>query len=76
MQKLQDGNASVEYLTGNREAIERSYSFAHIGQRLHQIYAELLSCTPSEVQLSASIGQAVLDSFVQPEQLFPIRLEP
>jgi len=63
-------------LKNNRQVITEHYSPAVIGQQLSDVYQSLLSSVPSKVAREPAIAGAILDRFVHPNQLFPIRLEP
>ena len=58
----------------NCQVIAENYSPAVIGRKLGELYRMLLTCEPSAISRWPEIAQAVLSSFVHPNQLFPIRL--
>ncbi len=68
----QNGNDALER---NCRVIAENYSPQVIGRQLHGIYQSLLASQPSRVVRDAAIARSVLESFVHPTQLFPLRLE-
>lgn len=59
----------------NRQVIADHYSLQVIGQQLAELYQQLLAIEPGEVTYSSTIARSILESFVHPSQLFPLRLE-
>ena len=60
----------------NCQVIAENFSPPIIGKKLADLYRSLLTCKPTEVIRQPDIARLVLGSFVHPNQLFPIRLEP
>ena len=71
-----DGQQHATALQTNQRVIDEHYSPAVIGQRLDSIYRDLLTRLPESVEYDPCVADGVLDRFVHPNQLFPIRLEP
>lgn len=73
------GNLNEDQLrrttANNCHVISQHYSPEVIGETLHHVYQRLLAARPGRVTRQPAIAQAVLNSFVHPSQLFPIRLE-
>ena len=70
-----EDEALAATLKNNRQVIAESYSPKVIGEKLGGIYCAILASSPSPVECDPAIAGAVLDRFVHPDQLFPIRLE-
>ncbi len=64
-----------QILANNCRVIATHYSPEVIGEKLSSIYRSLLSTTPERVELDPRIARFVLDRFVHPSLLYPIRLE-
>lgn len=62
-------------IKANNEAIRRSYSMHCIGEKLAEIYRQVLAAELSDVTTEMQIAESVLHGFLHPQQLFPIRLE-
>ncbi|MGI9427897.1 MAG: hypothetical protein ACR2NM_04525 [Bythopirellula sp.] len=62
-------------LVNNRRVIAEHYSPAVVGEQLREIYQTLLSSVPGNVTRGPGIARAILERFVHPSRLFPIRLE-
>ena len=71
-----DDRQRDHYLAENRRVIERCYSLDVIGVTLREVYDSILSAEVGRVDEEPSIARSILDRFVLPSQLFPIRLEP
>ena len=70
-----DDTNNNETITTNREVIARHYSLNVIGHRLNDIYDQLLA-TPSDAPSQCGqIGRSILDQFVLPGELYPVRVE-
>ncbi len=63
-------------LQHNADVIAKNYAPKVIGAQLHGIYRSLLAAPITQVEREPAIAEAILRSFVDPHQLFPIRLEP
>jgi len=59
----------------NRQVIAENYSLDVIGKQLGGLYQEMLASDMGEVRCERSTAAAVLNFFVDPRQLFPIRLD-
>lgn len=62
-------------LKNNRAVIAGSFSLEVIGKQLLGLYQEVLASVPGSVECDPATASAVLDCFVHPDQLFPIRLD-
>lgn len=62
-------------LANNRRIIAEHYSPAVVGRQLSEIYQRLLDSPPGDVTRDADIARAILQRFVHPSRLYPIRLE-
>ena len=72
----ENGDGQFESIfTSNREVIAANYSPEVIGRQLAEIYRQALASTPNSVECEPAIARAILDRFVHPSQLFPIRLQ-
>ena len=58
-------------ITANRSTIEQHYGLSQYGERLMQVYQQLLAA-PTEA-LQALDGDTVLDAFIAPERLYLLR---
>lgn len=70
-----EGKPSQQTLQHNCRVIADHYAPSVIGRRLRSVYENLLSSHPSNVTGDPSIAQSILNRFVHPALLFPIRLE-
>lgn len=59
----------------NRRVLEHHYSLPGIARRLGEIYGIALAATPHNVESPPAIGRSLLECFLTPTQLFPIRLD-
>ena len=62
-------------LAHNRQVIAQHYSPTVVGELLREIYQSLLSSARGDVTRRPTIAQGILDQFVHPSRLYPIRLE-
>ena len=62
-------------LANNRRVVAENYSLEVIGRQLSGIYQEVLASGLQSAACDPAIAVAILHRFVQPKQLFPIRLE-
>lgn len=68
-------DSASDRIQSNAEVVRKSYSTAAIGKRLHAIYTAALA-SPAAEPVALADGSAVLDFFLHPERLSPVRLEP
>ena len=59
----------------NRYAIEQHYSFEVIGEKLLDVYHQISTCPSQPVQCQPQIARKILEQFVDPRRIFPIRIE-
>ena len=59
----------------NQAMIREHYSLSVIGRRLEDIYSRLLRTTVGVVEQSTSLERNVLQEFVKPSRVHPLRLE-
>ncbi|NOZ39337.1 MAG: glycosyltransferase family 4 protein [Planctomycetes bacterium] len=69
------GEDLKQTITNNCRVIAQHYSPEVIGEKLGSVYRALLASCPSRVACEPALAGAILDRFVHPSQLFPIRLE-
>ena len=65
----------ADLLQINRQVIAENYSPTVIGERLSRAYRAVLASDLESVESRPAIAVSVLNSFVHPSQLFPLRLE-
>ena len=71
--------ASTSYqlcFEANRQVIEQRFSLEVIGDTLSRLYNAVLGSERGRIESHPSIARSILDSFVRPSELFPIRLQP
>jgi len=61
-------------LENNRQVIAENYSMVVIGEKLSEVYRQVLASPQQSAASRPEIAQAILNHFVHPSQLFPIRL--
>ncbi len=69
------GEDLKQTIANNCRVIAESYSPEVIGEKLDRVYRAILASSPNRVACEPAIAGAILDRFVHPSQLFPIRLE-
>jgi len=69
-----DREAWKKNLAENRAAIEQNYSLCVVGEHYAKICGTVLRSRRSDLEEADKIGQSVLQQFVRPDWMYPIRL--